>query len=157
MNNLSSPNSTDPRRVDRHQINRKAHCSVAFDKHTIIHEVPSLRSYTDAEMAKLWVTSQDNLRIKEDMKRTVKQMQRGHDESTHDGLCTRGLEHMRDTNILQRLTHEKALLIEAVLVEQSIQGSGTNKSRIIAAISSQLSKRARDRAVCVARLDAQNL
>ena len=146
----------DPGRADRHQTNPRARRTVGFDKHTIIHEVPSRQSYTDTEMAKLWLTPQDNLRIKEDTKRTVKHMQRGHDESTHDGLCTRGLEHMRDINLFRGRLQERDLLVEAVFNEQSIQGSDTNKSRIIAAISSTLSKRARDRAISLARLDARN-
>ena len=126
---------------------------VAFVETTTIYEVPSLRSYTDTEMTKCWFTPQDNLRIQKDIKRTAKYMRRGNDDSALDGICTRGLEHMRNISVYQELACEKDLLIEAVLAEQSSKHK-TNASAIVAITSSKMSKRARDRAIKKADLDA---
>ena len=126
---------------------------VAFVETTTIYEVPSLRSYSNTEMTKCWLTPQDNLRIQKDIKRTAKYMRRGNDDSALDGICTRGLEHMRNISIYQELTHEKDHLIEAVLAEQSSKHE-TNASKRVSITSSILSKRARDRAVLKADHDA---
>ena len=126
---------------------------VAFVETVVIHKVPSLQSYTDVEMTKCWLTPQDHCRMQKDIKRSAKYMRRGYDESTHDGLCTRGLEHLRDINIFRELTHERDTLVQAVLTEQSTHEP--HNSRNIATTSSRLSKRARDRAVQKAHLDAE--
>lgn len=145
----SNPNDTSTSRPrPRPRLNK-----VAFVETTTIYEVPALQSFTDTEMAKCWLTPQDHHRIKKDTKRTVKYMRKGYDETTHDGLCTRGLEHLSDKNVFQELIHERDLLTEAVLAEQSAMHE-THTSRNIAITSSKLSKRARDRAVQKADLDA---
>ena len=139
---------------DARSANFRSHRNkVAFVETVVIHEVLSLQSNTDVEMEKCWLTPRDHCRMQKDIKRTTKYMRRGCDESTHDGLCTRGLEHLRDINIFRELTHERDTLVQAVLAEQS--KNELHSSRNFAATSSRLSKRARDRAVQKAHLDAE--
>ena len=144
------------RRANGDQTTPLTRRQVTFADTIVIHEGPCLQAYMypDVEISKFWLTPQDNLRIKEDMKRTVQHMRRGCNESTHEGFCTRGLEHMCVTIVLQRLMQERNILVEAVINEQSIHGP--HSSRIVA-IASTLSKRARDRALHAARLDAASI
>ena len=81
-------------------------------------------------------------------------MQRGYDDTTRDGLCTRGLEHLRDKRTLQELIQEKERLLDAVLNEQWNQEGSVPRSSNIAAISSKFSKLSRDRASQRGDIDA---
>lgn len=133
---------------------RPRHKKVAFVETVLIKEGLGLISYTDAEIEHCWLTNQDYQRIKKDAKRSIKYMQRGYDETTRDGLCTRGLEHLRDKCTLQELIQEKERLVEAVINEQWNQECSVHRSRNIAAISSKLSERSRDRASQKGGIDA---
>ena len=148
MINISSVQTpTTP--IDRR---RRCHRRVTFVKTAYVYNIPSLKEFTDKEISQTWLTPQDEERIKNDMLRTVVCMRKG---DINIGMCTRGLEHLKSSERTQRRVSDKQRVVHAVLSEQSNQcHREIYSSKNIAAVSSALSQRARDRAVLLAAHDA---
>lgn len=130
----------------------RCHRRVTFVKTTYVYNIPSLKEFTDEEISQMWLTPQDEDRIKNDMLRTVVCMRKG---DINIDMCTRGLEHLKSSERTQRRVLDKQRVVHAVLSEQSNQfHRGICSSKNTAAVSSELSQRARDRAVLLAAHDA---
>ena len=137
--------------IDHH---RRCNRRVTFVRRTYIYNIPSLQEFTDDEISQTWLTPQDEERIQNDMIQTVTCMRKG---NLNTGMCTRGLEHLKSSERTQRRVLDKKRVAHAVLAEQSNQfQKGIYSSKNIAAISSALSQRSRDRAVLLAENDARD-
>ena len=138
--------------IDDHH--RRCNRRVTFVRRTYIYNIPSLQEFTDDEISQTWLTPQDEERIQNDMIQTVTCMRKG---NLNTGMCTRGLEHLKSSERTQRRVLDKKRVAHAVLAEQSNQfQKGIYSSKNIAAISSALSQRSRDRAVLLAENDARD-
>ena len=124
--------------------------SVRFNQNVRCLIIPGVWQLSQDDIAATWYGPNDSHLLKKDTKRNVRRMRSSSQAAEDDRHCYRGLEHLRSSATLRRLTEEKALTI-ATVVESQDSPNATPKS--IAAASERLTRSAKNRAIQAAMQD----
>lgn len=95
--------------------------SVVFAAATRIYPVKHLADFTDAEIAAVWITPEENKRRLEDVSKNIQAMRNNVAEDDSQGLCFRGLEMLKSGSILRANKINAEKHIDTVLNEQEQQ------------------------------------
>jgi hypothetical protein len=131
--------------------------SVSFAKKTLVIHHISIDDMTDEEIDATWITPEEKKAYQADVVKNLKYMrQRPEAVTEQNGLCERGIEHLRSQASMKTRSMIKKKVVDAVLDEQDYQFDNDLCNDVTirkAAIS--ISKISAERALSLAQLDAK--
>ena len=131
--------------------------SVSFAKKTLVIHHISIDDMTDEEIDTAWITPEEKKVNQADVVRNLKYMrQRPEAVTEQNGLCERGLEHLRSQASMKTRSMIKKKVVDAVLDEQDYQFDNNLCNDVtIRKVALHFSKISADRAHSLAQLDAE--
>lgn len=131
--------------------------SVSFAKKTLVIHHISIDDMTDEEIDATWVTPEEKKAYQADVVRNLRYMrQRPEAVTEQNGLCERGLEHLRSQASMKTRSMIKKKVVDAVLDEQDYQfDNDLCNDLTIRKAAIHISKISTERALSLAQLDAE--
>ena len=150
----SSAGSTGASSDDTTRQGRRSSIPVSFNSKTRIFLIPTVNEMSDAEWDVTYPTAEDMHRGQRNVVESILSLRQGRDESIEDGICHRGLEHMRSPATVEASRAAKMAVIDAVLYEQERQwDAGIFDEAALARVAEEASKTAKDVAHSLAVAD----
>lgn len=127
---------------------------MSFNSKTQVLLIPTVDEMSDAEWDATYPTTEDMHRGQRNVVESILSLRQGNDESIEDGVCHRGLEHMRSPTTVETSRAAKMAVIDAVLHEQERQwDAGIFDDAALAKVAEGASRSARDAAISLAAAD----
>ena len=150
----SSTSSGGTSSDDSSRQGRRTSIPVSFNSKTKVFLIPTVDEMSDAEWDATYPTAEDMHRGQRNVVESILSLRRGNDESIEDGVCHRGLEHMRNPTTVETSRAAKMTVIDAVLHEQERQwDAGIFDDVALARVAEAASRSARDTALSLAAAD----
>ena len=127
---------------------------MSFSSKTKVFLISTVNEMSDVEWDATYPTAEDMHRGQRNVVESILSLRQGKDESIEDGVCHRGLEHMRTPATVETSRAAKMAVIDAVLHEQERQwDAGIFDDAALARVAEGASRSARDAALSLAAAD----